>query len=279
VTCLQVDSTGRVDPDRVEAAITDRTVLVSVMAANNEIGVLQPLVEIGAIARRRGVLFHSDASQAAGRVALDVEAMQADLVSLTAHKIYGPKGIGALYVRRRPRPVALAPLLHGGGQERGLRAGTLNVPGIAGFGKAAALCGEELVAESARVALLRDRLLAGLRERVGGLQVNGSLQHRLPHNLNVAIPEVEPEPLRVAIDDIAVSFGAACATGTTSPSHVLTALGLPTDLAMSSVRFGLGRWTTAEEIDYTVEKMARVVTGLRGPTPAEPTGLGVTSLR
>jgi cysteine desulfurase len=269
VTWLPVDGSGRVDPDRVDAAITDRTVLISAMAANNEIGVLHPIEEIGRLAQRRGVLFHTDASQAVGRVAFDVDRVQADLVSFTAHKMYGPKGVGALYVRhgrRARRTVTLAPQMHGGGQEGGLRAGTLNVPGIVGFGRAAAICAADMDAEATRIGALRDRLRAGLEARLPGVHVNGSLEHRLPHNLNVAFADVDPEPLRIAIDDIAVSFGAACSTGTTEPSHVLAALGTPRHLALASVRFGLGRWTTAEEIDYAVEKMSQVVTGLRGLT-------------
>jgi cysteine desulfurase len=259
VTELPVERDGRVDPDRLAAAITDRTVLVSVMAANNEIGVLQPLAEVGAITSRRGVVFHTDASQAAGRVPIDVECIEADLVSFTAHKMYGPKGIGALFIRRKKRPVTLAPLMHGGGQERGLRAGTLNVPGIVGFGKAAEIGRLEMAGEAARLQVLRDRLLASLRARLGDVHVNGSLEHRLPNNLNVAFAGADPEALRIGIDDVAVSFGAACSTGVSAPSHVLAALQVPADLAMTSVRFGLGRWTTAEEIDYAAEKVARVV--------------------
>jgi cysteine desulfurase len=263
VTRLPVEADGRVDVRAVEAAFGDRTVLVSVMTANNEIGVLQPVEEIGALARRRGVLLHTDASQAVGRVPFDVERASADLVSFTAHKIYGPKGVGALYVRHKGGAVPLAPLLHGGAQERGLRAGTLNVPGIVGFGAAAEIGVRELAAEADRVRALRDRLLAGLRDRLGDVRVNGSLEHRLPHNLNVAFPGAEPETLRVGLDDVAVSFGAACASGTTAPSHVLAALNIPPDLAMTSVRFGLGRWTTVEEIDYAIDKVSRVVDQVR----------------
>lgn len=262
VTYVPVESDGRVDPSRIARAFTPHTSLVSVMAANNEIGTLHPLPAIGELVRERGALFHVDASQAAGRVPFDVEAVRADLVSFTAHKLYGPKGIGALYVRKRPKRPVLQPLLYGGGHERGLRPGTLNVPGIVGFGRAAALCVAEQPAEALRIGRLRDTLLDGLRTRLPGVQVNGSLEHRLPGNLNVAFPGVEPEPLKLAIDDLAVSFGAACATGTTEPSHVLAALGIPRDLALSSVRFGIGRWTTLEEVEYAAERMATIIKGL-----------------
>jgi cysteine desulfurase len=263
VTVLPVDRDGLVDPARLEASLTPRTVLASVMAANNEIGVVQPLAEIAAVLHRHGVLFHTDASQAAGRMPFDVEALRVDLVSFTAHKIYGPKGVGALFVRRKGRPVAVVPQMHGGGQEHGLRAGTLNVPGIVGFGKASDICRQELTAETARIAALRDRLLAGLRERIDDVHVNGSMTYRLAHNLNVAFGGVDHDALRLAIDDLAVSFGSACATGKNTPSHVLAALRMNEDLAMTSVRFGVGRWTTAEEIDYAVEKMTTVVGALR----------------
>ena len=263
VTWLPVQPSGLIDLQRLETALTDRTALVSVMTANNEIGVLQPVAEIGALCARRGVVFHTDASQAAGRVPFDIEAAQADLVSFTAHKLYGPKGIGVLVVRRRGACKALPPLLHGGGQERGLRPGTLNVPGIVGFGEAARLCRLELDDEGRRIGAQRDRLLAGLRQRLGDVHVNGSLDHRLPHNLNVGFPGIDPEPLRIALDDLAVSFGAACSTGTSTPSHVLAALGTRADLALSSVRFGLGRWTSDEDIDFAVAKVAGVVDSLR----------------
>jgi cysteine desulfurase len=263
VTILPVDSDGLIDPSRLEAAITARTRLISVMAANNEIGVIQPLAEIGRIARDRGIAFHTDASQVVGRTAFDVGAIQADLVSYTAHKLYGPKGIGALFVRRKGRPLTLSPLMHGGGQERGLRAGTLNVPGIVGFGEAAEICRQEMIAEGCRVESLRNRLLERLRTALPDVRVNGSLRHRLAHNLNVAFPGADPEPLRMGIDDVAVSFGSACSTGRSEPSHVLKALGMPDDLAMASIRFGLGRWTTAEEVDYAAAKVAGVVEGQR----------------
>ncbi|MGE3842059.1 MAG: cysteine desulfurase family protein [Vicinamibacterales bacterium] len=262
VAYVPVASDGRVDPDSIARAFTNQTCLVSVMAANNEIGVLHPLPAIGELVRERDALFHVDASQAVGKVPFDVETVRADLVSFTAHKIYGPKGIGALYVRKRSKRPALQPLLHGGGHERGLRPGTLNVPGIVGFGRAAALCMAEHPAESTRIGHLRDALLDRLQIRLPTVHVNGSLEHRLPGNLNVAFPGIEPEPLKLAIDDLAVSFGAACTTGTTEPSHVLAAVGMPRELALASVRFGLGRWTTAEEVEYAADRMATIIGGL-----------------
>jgi cysteine desulfurase len=261
VTVLPVQPDGLLDLGRVEAAVTPGTVLVSVMAANNEIGVLQPLPAVAAIAHRHGALVHSDLSQAVGKVPIDVVAAGLDLASFTAHKMYGPKGIGALFVRRRG--ISLPPLVHGGGQERGLRSGTLNVPGIVGFGAAAAIAAREVEDEGRRVGALRDALLSTLREGVPGLRVNGSLASRLPHNLNVSVPGVEGESLAMACDDIAVSAGAACGTGKSAPSRVLTALGLAPDLALASLRFGLGRWTTREEIDYAAGKIVSIVARLR----------------
>jgi cysteine desulfurase len=267
VTRLPVQADGLVDVDRLVATLRPDTALVSVMAANNEIGVLQPLAAIGRETHARGIAFHVDAAQAVGKVRFDVEAIHADLVSLTAHKIYGPKGIGALFVRRRGPAAALAPLIHGGGHERGLRSGTLNVPAIVGFGAAAALCSAEMTAESARLGALRDRLLAGLRASAGGgeLLVNGALgaDVRLPHNLNVAFPGVEGSALLMAMTDIAVSSGAACSSASAEPSHVLRALGLSDADAKASLRFGLSRFTTAEEVDYVVEKVSAIVSDLR----------------
>jgi cysteine desulfurase len=265
VTRVPVQSDGLVDVGRLVAALRPDTILVSVMAANNEIGVLQPLEAIGRETHVRGIAFHTDAAQAAGKARFDVEAIHADLVSLTAHKIYGPKGIGALYVRRRGPASALAPLIHGGGHERGLRSGTLNVPAIVGFGAAAALCGAEMSAESARLAALRDRLLTGLRAAAGEVLVNGALGPavRLPHNLNVAFPGVEGSALLMAMTDIAVSSGAACSSASAEPSHVLRALGLSDADAKASLRFGLSRFTTAEEVDFVIEKVSAVVSDLR----------------
>jgi cysteine desulfurase len=267
VTYLPVGRDGLIDLDALRAAITGRTILVSVMAANNEVGVLQPIDEIGAIARERGVLFHTDAVQAAGKVPFDVNRSSVDLASLSAHKIYGPKGVGALYVRRRNPRVLLTPLIDGGGHERGMRSGTLNVPGIVGFGRAAAICREELAEEGARLTALRTRLLDGLRRNLDEIFVNGSIEHRLPGNLNVSFAYVEGESLLMGIGDIAVSSGSACTSATLEPSYVLKALGTGDDLAHSSIRFGLGRFNTAEEVDYVVEKLSSVVKRLREMSP------------
>ena len=261
VTVLPVDRDGLVDPVEVARVVTERTILVSVMAANNEIGVLQPIADIARLVRALGAVFHTDASQAIGKVALDVEALGADLVSFTAHKFYGPKGVGALWVRRKS--VDLAIQMHGGGHERGLRSGTLNVPGIVGLGAACEWCRQELVAESARLGALRDHLLASLRARIADVQVNGSLAHRLPQNLNVSFPGIDGESLAVAMDGIAISSGSACSTAKPKPSHVLKAIGLSDDLAFASLRFGLGRWTTREDVDFVIEKTAAVINRLR----------------
>jgi cysteine desulfurase len=267
VTYLPVGRDGLIDLDRLREAITDRTILVSIMAANNEVGVLQPIDEIGRITRERGVLFHTDAVQAAGKVPFDVNASNVDMASLSAHKIYGPKGVGALYVRRRNPRVLLTPLIDGGGHERGMRSGTLNVPGIVGFGKAAAICREELASEAARLTALRDRLYDGLRRNLGEIFVNGSLEHRLPGNLNVSFAYVEGESLLMGINDVAVSSGSACTSATLEPSYVLKALGTSDELAHSSIRFGLGRFNTEEEVDFVVEKLSGVVKRLREMSP------------
>ena len=268
VTYLGVGRDGLVDLDALRDAITDRTILVSVMAANNEIGVLQPIAAIGTIARERGVLVHTDAVQAIGKVPFDVSKLPVDLASMTAHKTYGPKGVGALYVRRGEVKLELEPLMDGGGHERGLRSGTLNVPGIVGFGKAAEIAKAEMAAESPRLAALRDRLLAALRAEVSDLHVNGSLDARLPHNLNVSFPGVPGESLLLGIDDICVSAGSACSSGSEEPPYVLKALGMDADLARASIRFGLGRYTTEEEIDYTAGKVSAVVRQLRQASTA-----------
>ena len=268
VTYLGVGRDGLVDLDALRDAITDRTILVSVMAANNEIGVLQPIAAIGAIARERGVLVHTDAVQAIGKVPFDVSTLPVDLASMTAHKTYGPKGVGALYVRRGEVKLELDPLMDGGGHERGLRSGTLNVPGIVGFGKAAEIAKSEMLTESPRLAALRDRLLAALRAEVSDLHVNGSLDARLPHNLNVSFPGVPGESLLLGIDDICVSAGSACSSGSEEPPYVLKALGMDADLARASIRFGLGRYTTEEEIDYTAGKVSAVVRQLRQASTA-----------
>jgi cysteine desulfurase len=260
VTWLGVNKEGFIDPDELRAAITDRTTLVSVMAANNEIGVLQPLEEIGAAARERGVIFHTDAAQAAGKVPLDVTAMNIDLLSLTAHKCYGPKGAGALYVRRQKPKLQLACQIDGGGHENGLRSGTLNVPGLVGLGRALAICREEMPKESTRLAALRDRLLDGLQRETGTVTVNGPLgPRRLPHNLHVSFEGVEGEALLMALGDLAVSTGSACSSGSQAPSHVLQAIGA----TGASIRFGLGRNTSDADIDFAVDRVATVVRSLR----------------
>ena len=263
ITYLPVDRDGLTDPCAVEHAITSETVLISVMAANNEIGVLQPIAEIGRIAHAHGVLFHADATQAAGTVGVDVNACSVDLVSLSAHKICGPKGVGALYVRRRGSRVELAPLVDGGGHERGFRPGTLNVPGIVGLGCAAEICRQEMAADSARLESMRNRLSRDLHRALDGVSVNGSMTHRLPNNLNVSFSGVEGEALLMALDDIAVSSGSACTSAAKEPSHVLRAVGVPDALARASVRFGLTRLNTDEEVDYVVDKVAAVIRRLR----------------
>ena len=263
VTCLGVQSDGLIDLQALAEAITDRTILVSVMAANNEIGVLQPMKEIAALAHSRGVLVHTDAVQAVGKIPFNVADALVDMASLTAHKIYGPKGAGALYVRKGDPKVEIEPLLDGGGHERGLRSGTLNVPGIVGLGKAAEIAAAEVDGEMSRISALRGRLLDGLRTRIPDLHVNGSMTHRLAHNRNVSFPDIVGESLLLGIGDICVSAGSACSSGSEEPPYVLKALGLDADLARASLRFGLGRQTTAEEIDYTIRKVGDVVHQLR----------------
>jgi len=270
VTYLPVGLDGRIDLDELRAAITEQTILVTIMAANNEIGVLQPVAEIGTVAMEREVVFHTDAVQAVGKVPFDVNETHAGLVSLSAHKIYGPKGVGALYVRRRNPRVLVAEQTSGGGHERGIRSGTLNTPGIVGFGAAAAICREEMAAESARIRQLRDRLNRQLRENLEGIRVNGSMEHRLPNNLNVSFSDLDGDALLMAIDDVALSSGAACTSADRAPSHVLRALGLDDELARASLRFGLGRWTTEAEIDYVAKKVTDVVHYLRKLSPLQP---------
>ena len=267
VTYLPVQKDGRIDLDDLRAAITDKTILITIMTANNEIGVLQPVAEIGAIAKEKGILFHTDAVQAAGKVPFDVNQVKADLASITAHKMYGPKGVGALYVRRRNPRVLLAEQISGGGHERGMRSGTLNVPGIVGFGKAAAICKAEMAADADRLRMLRERLNEKFHENLDEIYINGSMEHRLPHNLNISFAYVEGESLLMGINDVAVSSGSACTSASLEPSYVLKALGAGDDLAHSSIRFGLGRWTTEEEVDYVVDKLTNVVRRLREMSP------------
>lgn len=267
VTFLPVDSAGLVDPRQVADAITPATILVSVMAANNEIGVLQPISEIGRLCKERRILFHTDATQAVGKIPVDVEAMGIDLLSFSAHKIYGPKGIGALYVRNRNPHVRLSPLMEGGGHERGLRSGTLAVPSIVGFGRACQLCLQEMHAEGPRLIALRQQLWSGLQSRMDGCRVNGHASRRLPGNLNVSFAGVRGEALLMGLKNLAVSSGSACTSASVEPSYVLKALGLEDDLSHSSIRFGLGRFNMEEEVDFAIEEVARIVKRLRQLDP------------
>jgi cysteine desulfurase len=271
VTFLPVDDQGRITPVQVAAAFTPKTVLVSLMLANNEIGVVHPLAEIGRLCKERGILLHTDAAQAVGKIPVDVETLRVDLLSLSAHKIYGPKGVGALYVRRRDPAVRLEPLFDGGGHERGFRPGTLPVPLIVSFGAACALARAEMPAESARVRRLRDRLLDGLKTNIPDTVLNGpSLDERdrLPGNLNVSFPHVHGEALLMALNSLAVSSGSACTSASVEPSYVLRALGIPDDLAHASLRFGIGRYNTEEEIDFAIAEVAAAVHKLRAISPS-----------
>ena len=267
VTYLPVQQNGLVDLDQLKAAITDKTVLISIMHANNEIGVLQPIREIGRIARERGVLLHTDGTQAVGKVPVNVLDDNIDLMSISAHKMYGPKGVGALYVRRRNPRVQLTAQMDGGGHERGMRSGTLNVPGIVGLGEACALAQAEMPAESKRMAFLRDKLKDRLMNSLDEVYINGTMEHRLPNNLNISFAYVEGESLLMGINEIAVSSGSACTSATLEPSYVLKALGAGDDLAHSSIRFGLGRFNTEEEVDYVAGKVIEVVKKLRELSP------------
>lgn len=282
VTYLVPDRTGRIEASQVEGAIRDDTILVTLMLANNEIGTIHPVADIGRVCRGREVLFHTDAVQGFGKIPFDVEAMNVDLASVTAHKMYGPKGIGALYVRARKPRVRLAPILHGGGHERGLRSGTLNVPGIVGFGKAVEISIAVREEEARRLRLLRKRLFDGIVRDVSDVRLNGpdlpgltsdgslasgAPDRRLPGNLNLAFVGVEGEALLMGLKDIAVSSGSACTSATLRPSHVLKAIGVPDDLAHASIRFGLGRTSTAEEVDYAVGAVAATVKRLRELLP------------
>lgn len=275
VTYLPVEKSGIVDVDALSAALTERTVLVSVMAVNNEIGVIQPLAEIGAICRERGIFFHSDAAQQLGKAPLDVNAMNIDLMSMSGHKIYGPKGVGALYVRRRPR-VRLKALIDGGGQERGLRSGTLPAPLCVGFGEACAIAQREMGADDERIRGLRDRLYEGIVGRVPDVYLHGDLERRSPGNLNFSFAGVDAESLMAATKDIAVSTGSACTSASIEPSYVLRALGVDDELAQCSIRFGIGRFTTEAEIDYVLDLIVEQVARLRETSPLwEAAGTGV----
>jgi cysteine desulfurase len=267
VTILPVDAFGRVSVEQVAQALTPRTILVSVMAANNEIGTLQPIRAIGRLCKERGVLFHSDAAQAAGKVPLAVEEMGVDLLSVSAHKMYGPKGVGALYVRRRDPRVRLEPQMDGGGQERGLRSGTSNVPAIVGFGVACELCRQEMADEARRLTELREQLRCGIQDELSDVTLNGHPTERLPGNLNLSFAGVKGEALLMALRDVALSSGSACTTASLEPSYVLKALGLDDELAHASIRFGLGRFNTTEEVDAVIPDVVRVVHYLRALNP------------
>lgn len=267
VTYLPVDSYGFVDLGRLREAITEKTILISIMAANNEIGTIQPVKEIGQVAEEKGILFHTDATQAVGKIPIDVEEMGIDLLSLTAHKMYGPKGVGALYVRAtRPR-VKLSPMIHGGGHERGMRSGTLNVPGIVGLGKACEVAQSEMVPEAERLTNLRERLENGMLQQLDEVYINGHPTQRLPGNMNMSFAYVEGESLLMALKEIAVSTGSACTSASLEPSYVLRAIGLDEELAHTAIRFGLGRFNTEEEIDYTVRRVVEEVRRLRENSP------------
>lgn len=266
VTYLGVDRFGVIDLDELRDALTDETVLVSVMLGNNEIGTLQPLAEIGTICRERGILFHSDATQGVGKMPLDIGALPVDLLSFTAHKLHGPKGIGALYVRRRHPRVRLTAQMDGGGHEQGMRSGTLNVPGIVGFGKAAQICQNE--PETKRLTHLRDRLISGIRDTIDGAALNGHPTDRLPHNANFSFEGVEGDALMTSLPDVALSTGSACTSESLEPSYVLKALGVGDSLAYSSLRFGVSRFTTEEEVDYVVHKLSQAVSRLRSLSPS-----------
>jgi cysteine desulfurase len=267
VTYLPVKADGLVDIEDLKRAFDDKTILVSIMFANNEIGVVQPVAEIGKLCRERNVIFHTDAVQAVGKIPVDVNSMNIDVLSLTAHKLYGPKGVGALYVRRRNPRVQISEQINGGGHERGMRSGTLNVPGIVGLGKACELAGQEMAAEGERLSKLRDKLKAKLEGSLDYIHVNGSMEHRLPNNLNISFVYVEGESLLMGINDVAVSSGSACTSATLEPSYVLKALGLGDDVAHSSIRFGLGRFNSEAEVDYVADKVIDIVKKLRELSP------------
>jgi cysteine desulfurase len=267
VTYLPVQRDGRVDPEDVRKAITPKTILITIMYANNEIGIINPIQEIGKIAKERGIFFAVDGVQAVGKIPVDVQKDNIDLLAISAHKIYGPKGVGALYVRRRNPRVQLSAIIDGGGHERGMRSGTLNVPGIVGLGAACEIAQKEMAEEAVRLRKLRDRLRAGLEAKLDEVFINGSMEHRLPNNLNMSFAYVEGESLLMGINDIAVSSGSACTSATLEPSYVLKALGVGEDLAHTSIRFGLGRFNTEEEVDYVTDKMVTVVKKLRELSP------------
>jgi cysteine desulfurase len=266
ITYMPVQQNGLIDLEKLDAAITDNTLMVSIMAVNNEIGVIQPIKEIGALCRAKGAFFHTDAAQAAGKIPLDVDDMNIDLMSISGHKLYGPMGIGALYVRRRPR-VRIVAMINGGGQERGMRSGTLPTPLCVGIGEACELAQKEMGAETERLKMLRTRFYDGINERLDEVFLNGDLEQRIPGNLNISFAYVEGEGLMMGVNDLAVSSGSACTSASLEPSYVLRALGVEEELAHTSLRIGLGRYTTAEEVDYAVEKIATEVIRLRAMSP------------
>jgi cysteine desulfurase len=282
VTYLPVEKDGRINLDDLRRAITPKTILITIMYANNEIGVVQPIAEIGKIAKEKGIFFHVDGVQAIGKIPVDVQKDGIDLLSISAHKLYGPKGVGALYVRRKNPRVQLTAIIDGGGHERGMRSGTLNVPGIVGMGKACDLCRVEMVEESARLSGLRDRLKDGLMSKLDETFINGSMEHRLPHNINISFAYVEGESLLMGINDIAVSSGSACTSATLEPSYVLKALGVGEDLAHTSIRFGVGRFNTVEEVDYVTGRVVETVQRLRELSPlyemAKEEGIDVSKM-
>jgi cysteine desulfurase len=267
VTYLPVDKAGMVSPEDVRNAITEKTILITIMMANNEIGTINPIKDIGKVAKEKGILFHCDATQGVGKIPVDVQDMGIDLMSFSAHKLYGPKGIGALYVRKKAPRVRIAAQMDGGGHERGMRSGTLPVPMIVGFGKAVELCEQEMPTESKRLSAMRDRLQTAITGKLEEVYLNGHPIQRLPNNLNLSFAYVEGESLLMGLKEIALSSGSACTSATLEPSYVLRALGVGSDLAHSSIRFGLGRFNTDEEVDYTAKRIIEVVTKLREMSP------------
>ena len=267
VTYLPVDKTGMVSPEDVRNAITEKTILITIMMANNEIGTINPIKAIGKVAKEKGILFHCDATQGVGKIPVDVQEMGIDLMSFSAHKLYGPKGVGALYVRKKAPRVRIAAQMDGGGHERGMRSGTLPVPLIVGFGKAVELCEQEMPTESKRLSAMRDRLQAGITSKLEEVYLNGHPTERLPNNLNLSFAYVEGESLLMGLKEIALSSGSACTSATLEPSYVLRALGVGSDLAHSSIRFGLGRFNSEEEVDYVAKRIIEVVTKLREMSP------------
>ena len=267
VTYLPVDKAGMVSPEDIRNAITEKTILITIMMANNEIGTINPIKEIGKVAKEKGILFHCDATQGVGKILVDVQDMGIDLMSFSAHKLYGPKGVGALYVRKKAPRVRIAAQMDGGGHERGMRSGTLPVPLIVGFGKAVELCEQEMSTESKRLSAMRDRLQAGITSKLEEVYLNGHPTERLPNNLNLSFAYVEGESLLMGLKEIALSSGSACTSATLEPSYVLRALGVGSDLAHSSIRFGLGRFNTEEEVDYVAKRIIEVVTKLREMSP------------